>query len=135
MSWSVFAARRRLEGVGGDLLGTSVELTAVAGHVGRNTPGRSGPSEGTRDRSTARVASRPVPQAHVDALLRPDDLVFAVCDNAHEELGARASGRLHWSVPDPVRVGTDDAFEHALALIEVRVSRLAPAVTTPAEMS
>jgi protein-tyrosine-phosphatase len=69
--------------------------------------------------------------AHADAVLRPDDLVVAVCDNAHEELGARASGRLHWSVPDPVRVGTDDAFEHALALIEARVSRLSPAVSTP----
>jgi protein-tyrosine-phosphatase len=76
--------------------------------------------------------SRP---AHVDALLRPDDLVVAVCDNAHEELGARASSRLHWSVPDPVRVGTDDAFEHAFTLIEDRVSRLAPAVTTPGETS
>ena len=76
--------------------------------------------------------SRP---AHVDALLRPDDLVVAVCDNAHEELGARAFSRLHWSVPDPVRVGTDDAFEHAFTLIEDRVSRLAPAVTTPGETS
>jgi protein-tyrosine-phosphatase len=76
--------------------------------------------------------SRP---AHVDALLCPEDLVVAVCDNAHEELGARASSRLHWSVPDPVRVGTDDAFEHAFALIEDRVSRLAPAVTTPGETS
>jgi ArsR family transcriptional regulator, arsenate/arsenite/antimonite-responsive transcriptional repressor / arsenate reductase (thioredoxin) len=73
--------------------------------------------------------------AHVDELLRRDDLVVAVCDNAHEELGARASGRLHWSVPDPIRVGTDDAFEHALALIVDRVNRLAPAVTTPEETS
>jgi len=69
--------------------------------------------------------------AHADSVLRPDDLVVAVCDSAHEELGARASGRLHWSVPDPVRVGADDAFEHALALIEDRVSRLVPVVTTP----
>jgi protein-tyrosine-phosphatase/DNA-binding transcriptional regulator YdaS (Cro superfamily) len=73
--------------------------------------------------------------AHADAVLRPGDLVVAVCDNAHEELGARAYGRLHWSVPDPVRVGTDDAFEHALGLIEARVSRLAPAVSTPEETS
>jgi ArsR family transcriptional regulator, arsenate/arsenite/antimonite-responsive transcriptional repressor / arsenate reductase (thioredoxin) len=73
--------------------------------------------------------------AHADAVLRPGDLVVAVCDNAHEELGARASGRLHWSVPDPVRVGTDDAFERALALIEDRVRRLAPAVTTLEETS
>lgn len=71
--------------------------------------------------------------AHVDAVMRPDDLVVAVCDNAHEELGARAPDRLHWSVPDPVRIGTDEAFERALELIEDRVGRLAEAVRTPEE--
>jgi len=63
--------------------------------------------------------------------LRPGDLIVAVCDNAHEELAANppgtpgtsdpgatsdtAGGRswLHWAVPDPVRLGTDDAFEAA----------------------
>ena len=34
---------------------------------------------------------------------RDGDLVITVCDNAHEELGT--SPALHWSVPDPVRVG------------------------------
>jgi protein-tyrosine-phosphatase len=76
---------------------------------------------------------RRVRTAHVDAVLRPEDLVVAVCDNAHEELGSRAPDRLHWSVPDPVRVGTDDAFEHALELIEGRVRRLATAVHIPEE--
>ena len=71
--------------------------------------------------------------AHLDAVLRPADLVVAVCDNAHEELGSRAPDRLHWSVPDPVRIGTDEAFEHALGLIEDRVARLAAAVHTPQE--
>jgi protein-tyrosine-phosphatase len=66
--------------------------------------------------------------AHLDAVLRPDDLVVAVCDNAHEELGARWPNRLHWSVPDPVRVGTDEAFEHALELIQERVDRLAATI-------
>ncbi|MGH8775008.1 MAG: helix-turn-helix domain-containing protein [Jiangellaceae bacterium] len=72
---------------------------------------------------------------HIDAVLRPGDVVVAVCDNAHEELGERVPGRLHWSVPDPVRVGTDDAFERALALIEERVDRLALVVTNPEETS
>ena len=71
--------------------------------------------------------------AHVDAVLRPEDLVVAVCDRAHEELGSQLADRLHWSVPDPVRVGTDEAFEHALELIEDRVGRLATAVHTPEE--
>ena len=56
---------------------------------------------------------------------RPSDLVVAVCDNAHEQLGGRASSRVHWSVPDPVRVGTEQAFEAAYAEIERRVAHLA----------
>jgi protein-tyrosine-phosphatase/DNA-binding HxlR family transcriptional regulator len=71
--------------------------------------------------------------SHVDDVLRGDDLVVAVCDNAHEELGAQAPDRLHWSVPDPARVGTDDAFERALNDIADRVDRLAPAVHHPGE--
>jgi ArsR family transcriptional regulator, arsenate/arsenite/antimonite-responsive transcriptional repressor / arsenate reductase (thioredoxin) len=62
---------------------------------------------------------------HIDAVVQPNDLVVAVCDNAHEELGTRLPNRLHWSVPDPVRIGTDQAFEHALELIQERVDRLA----------
>jgi protein-tyrosine-phosphatase len=70
---------------------------------------------------------------HVDDVVRPDDLVVAVCDNAHEELGSRAPDRLHWSVPDPVRIGTQAAFEQAFALIGSRVDRLAVAVNCPEE--
>jgi ArsR family transcriptional regulator, arsenate/arsenite/antimonite-responsive transcriptional repressor / arsenate reductase (thioredoxin) len=66
--------------------------------------------------------------AHVDAVIRPDDLLVAVCDSAHEELGRRNADRLHWSVPDPVRIGTDAAFERAWELIEDRVTRLVAAV-------
>ncbi|MGQ0842096.1 arsenate reductase/protein-tyrosine-phosphatase family protein [Actinokineospora sp.] len=66
--------------------------------------------------------------AHVDDVLLPDDLVVAVCDNAHERLGSRATDRLHWSVPDPARVGTRAAFDHALRDLADRVDRLAPAV-------
>jgi protein-tyrosine-phosphatase/DNA-binding HxlR family transcriptional regulator len=65
--------------------------------------------------------------ADVTDVLRPDDLVVAVCDGAYEELGA-APGRLHWSVPDPVPVDTQAAFERAYEEIEQRVDRLAGAV-------
>jgi protein-tyrosine-phosphatase len=60
-------------------------------------------------------------------VLRPDDLVVAVCDTAYEELGA-APNRLHWSVPDPVPFDTQAAFERAYEEIEQRVDRLAGAV-------
>ncbi|MFF9033895.1 MarR family transcriptional regulator [Streptomyces sp. NPDC014892] len=73
----------------------------------------------------------PARTSHVDETLRPDDLVVAVCDNAHEELGPRVPDRLHWSVPDPTRTGTDDAFADALSDLADRVDRLAPAVRPP----
>jgi len=63
----------------------------------------------------------------VEDVVQPDDLVVAVCDSAYEELGA-APDRLHWSVPDPVRVGTQAAFEQAYEEIEQRVGRLVGAV-------
>lgn len=68
--------------------------------------------------------ARPVAVAEV---VRPDDLVVAVCDSAYEELGP-AAGRLHWSVPDPARVDTPAAFESAYEEIEERVGRLVDAV-------
>jgi ArsR family transcriptional regulator, arsenate/arsenite/antimonite-responsive transcriptional repressor / arsenate reductase (thioredoxin) len=66
---------------------------------------------------------------HVQQVLKPNDLVVAVCDNAHEEL--EPSDRLHWSVPDPAAVGTEDAFDTAYRDLADRVERLAPAVHTP----
>lgn len=67
--------------------------------------------------------------SRVHDVLHDGDLVVAVCDNAHEELGTR--DRLHWSVPDPARVDTDDAFEQAFTDIADRIGRLAPAVHLP----
>lgn len=59
---------------------------------------------------------------HVREVVRSDDLVVAVCDNAYEDLGQEPA--LHWSVPDPVRVDTDAAFEDAFTEIATRVDRL-----------
>jgi ArsR family transcriptional regulator, arsenate/arsenite/antimonite-responsive transcriptional repressor / arsenate reductase (thioredoxin) len=63
--------------------------------------------------------------AHLDAVARDGDLVVAVCDNAHEEL-PRATARWHWSVPDPVRAGTDDAFDHTIDNLTERIDGIAP---------
>lgn len=60
----------------------------------------------------------------LDAVLAKTDFVVTVCDNAHEELDV--AGDLHWSIPDPVRVGTDDAFDHAYDELERRITELAP---------
>ena len=70
--------------------------------------------------------------AHVADVLRSDDLVVAVCDSAYEELGP-APGRLHWSIPDPVRIDTDAAFEATYTDLAERVDRLAPPFTAGAD--
>ncbi len=51
--------------------------------------------------------------------------IITVCDRAHEEYPA---GTVHWSVPDPVRVGTDAAFEAAFEDLRRRVDQLAPRI-------
>jgi ArsR family transcriptional regulator, arsenate/arsenite/antimonite-responsive transcriptional repressor / arsenate reductase (thioredoxin) len=66
--------------------------------------------------------------AHVADVVARDDLVIAVCDNAHEHLTGQP--RLHWSVPDPAPADTDAAFEAAYADIAGRVDRLAVALPT-----
>jgi len=68
--------------------------------------------------------------AHVADVIARDDLVVVVCDNAYEELQGQLSVSLHWSLPDPVRVGTDHAFDRVIDDIEDRVGRLAGATTT-----
>ncbi|KMM46662.1 ArsR family transcriptional regulator [Cellulomonas sp. A375-1] len=60
----------------------------------------------------------------VDDVRREGDLVITVCDRAHEEVGLAAD--VHWSIPDPVPYGSDDAFDHAVTELSRRVAQLAP---------
>lgn len=75
-------------------------------------------------RGAASVAKRhglSIPGMHprgIDETLQTSDYVITVCDRAHEELGTRAP---HWSVPDPVPVGTAKAFDRAYDEIAARV--------------
>lgn len=72
--------------------------------------------------------------AQVRDVLSEGDLVVAVCDRAHEEIAASSPAErryLHWSVPDPARPDTDDAFESAYTGITARVVRLAGTLTKP----
>jgi protein-tyrosine-phosphatase len=52
-----------------------------------------------------------------------DQLIVAVCDNAHEELSPELP-RIHWSIPDPVRRGGQTSFEDAYTQINDRVRHL-----------
>ena len=47
-------------------------------------------------------------------------LVITVCDRAHEELDPDDTW-LHWSIPDPVPVGTKAAFDAALVELRDRI--------------
>ncbi len=69
------------------------------------------------------------PQA-VDDVLEAGDYVVSVCDAAHEALDGEGRRHVHWSVPDPVRAGTVDAFEQAYDVVASRVVRLAEHLTT-----
>lgn len=58
------------------------------------------------------------------------ELVVTVCDRAHEEL-APPSSWWHWSVADPVELGTDAAFDAALADLDDRIRTLLEEHATP----
>lgn len=116
----------------------------LAAGLWRQRTGQPGASAGTRPASRVHpkavaVARRhglrldPAGTAYVRDVVRDGDLVIAVCDNAYEDLTAAARPRLHWSVPDPVRAGTDAAFEAAFTDLAARVDRLAPALTEGAD--
>lgn len=91
------------------------------------------PAERIHPRAIATAKAHGLSLAHartarVADVLRPDDLVVAVCDNAHESLTIDDSRRLHWSVPDPSRTADEAAFEQAFRHLADRIDRLAPVV-------
>jgi protein-tyrosine-phosphatase/DNA-binding transcriptional ArsR family regulator len=108
------------------------EHSAVPAASGGTRPGREiapGAAAVARRHGIALASERP--QALAD-VLRADDLVVTVCDNAHEEIaraGIGVAGPLHWSVPDPVRAGTLAAFDSAYADLAQRVTAFAPRLT------
>jgi ArsR family transcriptional regulator, arsenate/arsenite/antimonite-responsive transcriptional repressor / arsenate reductase (thioredoxin) len=67
---------------------------------------------------------------HVDDVVAPGDLLVSVCDSADAELSRSGARHVHWSIPDPVTRGTDDAFDSALGAVTARVQHLAPTVQT-----
>jgi protein-tyrosine-phosphatase len=62
----------------------------------------------------------------LDKVREEGDFVITVCDNAHEELADL--GGVHWSVPDPVRRGTSEAFENAYEDLSSRIGDFAPRI-------
>lgn len=62
----------------------------------------------------------------LDELRRRPTLTITVCDRAHEELGPQPMW-LHWSIPDPVPVGTAKAFDATVAELRQRIGVVAGA--------
>lgn len=72
----------------------------------------------------------------VEEVAAADDVFITVCDSAHEELATPATA--HWSIPDPVRLGTDAAFDAAFEDLTQRVTHLAshtPQHPAPSELT
>jgi protein-tyrosine-phosphatase/DNA-binding transcriptional ArsR family regulator len=65
------------------------------------------------------------PRSLEDVVALPE-LVVTVCDRAHEELDPEPTW-LHWSVPDPVDVGTAAAFDATARELRDRITALAGA--------
>lgn len=88
------------------------------------------PADGVAPEAVAVAAAHGLDLSHavpktLDQIARPDDLRITVCDRARESL---ASTDLHWSIPDPVRLGTPRAFEAAFDEISHRIDALLPHV-------
>jgi protein-tyrosine-phosphatase len=102
----------------------------------RRTGGSEADSAGTEpadhvDPRAVRVAAEygldlatAVPKAYRDVSVVPE-LVVSVCDRARESAIDIETPTVHWSVPDPVRVGTIAAFRDAFRTIAARIDRLA----------
>jgi protein-tyrosine-phosphatase len=57
---------------------------------------------------------------HLEDINAPPALVVTVCDRAHEELAA-PDAWLHWSVPDPVPIGSKAAFDATVVELRARI--------------
>lgn len=79
-----------------------------------------------RRRGLELVGDRP---QHLAEVAATSDYLVSVCDRAYEELGAEGV-QAHWSVPDPVRIGTAAAYDAACDDLALRVAHLAPRLTT-----
>ncbi len=86
-------------------------------------------SAGTRPAERIHPGARRVARRHglelladrphaTEEVLRASDVMVTVCDAADREVVRR---HVHWSVPDPVPVGTPRAFESAFQAISERI--------------
>jgi protein-tyrosine-phosphatase len=98
------------------------KTTAAASSAGTH------PAEGVHTGAVAAARragldiGRALPRDLADAGALPD-LVVTVCDRAHEEIGTQPEW-VHWSVPDPVPIGTAAAFDATVDELRARIDAL-----------
>ncbi len=98
---------------------------APATSAGTHPAGRVHPGAVAAARRAGIDLSDAIPRSLDDVTARPG-LVITVCDRAHEEIGAPWDW-LHWSIPDPVSVGTAAAFDGSVRELRLRITSLVAA--------
>lgn len=115
----------------------NVARSQLATAVWRKLTGRQAQSAGTRPGSAIHPLvlevgrQRGLRIPNVRPRVIPSDntaSIITVCDSAFEELG-RSVRKLHWSIPDPVAIGTKRAFNVALDELESRILQMKGATT------
>ena len=73
------------------------------------------------------LSMRALKPRYLGDVLAADDLVIAVCDNAHEELPPELP-RIHWSISDPTRTAVAAAFDETVGQLTARIDHFIPNV-------
>lgn len=63
-----------------------------------------------------------VPRA-LEQVARPGDFLISVCDQAHEQMKGRDD--VHWSIRDPAKSGSVEAFDTTVSELRARIGRVA----------
>lgn len=104
------------------------------------TSAGSHPSEGVHPRTLAVAAKHGLDLSAarprtISEVMRPRDLVIAVCDRMYESFGSAGAPTLHWSVSDPSQTKTPAAYEQTYREIVDWVTPLATLVTRHGDQS
>jgi ArsR family transcriptional regulator, arsenate/arsenite/antimonite-responsive transcriptional repressor / arsenate reductase (thioredoxin) len=109
--------------------------TARSGHVAHSAGTHPAPAVHEMALQTARRhgydLDGAIPQLlDPQALSRPDIQVVTVCDRVHEDVEPGPNW-WHWSIPDPVESGAEEAFDAVVIEIEARITAAMTPTPTP----
>lgn len=102
---------------------SAIPATSAGTHPGERTHDGAIAAANRHDLDLPNITPRALGQSDLE-----NDLIVTVCDRAHEDLDGRDWA--HWSIPDPVPLGTNRAFDDAFEAIRARVARLSGQVVS-----